>query len=536
MFWLTGDKSVRFERHFGDRVFPCYANRPKTLGEMFDAVVAAHPDAEAVVDGPRRFSYAALDERSRRFAGALHHRGIKPGDRVVLSLENGVEFIVALLASLRLGAIAVPVGARLRRPELEFIYTNCNARAVVFGQKTAAEQPDPAKAPDIKVRVVVGQQARPDVEDFDDLLAAACADQPAPEVAEDDCAVLLYTSGTTGQPKGAMLTHLGLVHSALHWCRRYDFVAGERTVLSVPASHVTGLAAQIFPMIACGGCSIAMKSFDVPGFLDLAEAERQSFTIMVPAMYNLILLRGDFEGRDLSAWRIGAFGGAPMPEATIRAIGAILPDLSLSNAYGATEVTSPATIMPLTDCRHAVDSIGKVLYCGYIRIMDDDGREVSAGASGEIWIAGPMVVPKYWQRPEADRESFVGGYWRSGDIGSRDAAGFFRIFDRKKDMINRGGYKIFSAELENVLIEHPAVTEAAVVPVPCPVLGERVHAFVVSSQETLSPDEIKNFLADKVADYKVPDFVTVQTDPLPRNANGKLQKNDLRNSSLTDAR
>ncbi|MEH6405429.1 MAG: class I adenylate-forming enzyme family protein, partial [Sneathiella sp.] len=490
MFWLSGDNSIRVERHYGDRLFPCYANRPRTISEMFDAVVAATPDAEAIVDQHRRVSYRDLDKDSRRFATALSRKGIKPGDRVVLNLGNGAEFIIALLGAIRLGAIAVPVGSRLRRPELEFIYNNCNAVAAIYDQKSSPEQPTPSSAPECKLQILVGGKANQNEVAFDEILGKAPAFIGQSEAQEDECAVLLYTSGTTGQPKGAMLTHLGIIHSTLHWCRRYDFKAGERTVLSVPASHVTGIAAQIFPMIGCGGCTITMGNFDVGDFLDLVEAERQTFTIMVPAMYNLILMRGDLKNRDFNTWRIGAFGGAPMPEATIRKIGKFLPDLYLSNAYGATEVTSPATIMPLADCRTALDSIGKVVECGDILIMDNQGFEVPLGEIGEIWISGPMVVPKYWNRAEADKDSFVAGYWCSGDIGTMDQDGFLRILDRKKDMINRGGYKIFSAEVENVLIEHPEINEAALVPVPCPVLGERAHAFVVFNKHEISKDDV----------------------------------------------
>ncbi|MEM1050356.1 MAG: fatty acid--CoA ligase family protein, partial [Pseudomonadota bacterium] len=273
---------------------------------------------------------------------------------------------------------------------------------------------------------------------------------------------------------------------------------------------------------------------DVAAFLALAAGERMTTTVMVPAMYNLCLLRADLDEYDLSAWRVGAYGGAPMPPATIRALADHLPGLNLANAYGATETTSPTTLMPLGDPQAHGDSVGKVVRCGDVRIMDDDGNEVGPGETGEVWIAGPMVVSGYWNRPEATREAFVGGYWRSGDIGSLTADGYLHVFDRKKDMINRGGYKVFSAEVENVLAAHPAVVEAAVLPFADPVLGEKVLAVVHPRDGAADEAALRRFCADRLSDYKVPDRFVFCDDPLPRNANGKLMKQTLREAVDTE--
>jgi len=203
--------------------------------------------------------------------------------------------------------------------------------------------------------------------------------------------------------------------------------------------------------------------------------------------------------------------------------------LQLLNAYGATETTSPSTVMPRTQWRDHIDSVGVTVPCGRIKVVDDDGREVPPGTPGELWIAGPMVVPGYWRRPEANASEFVDGFWRSGDIGSIDAAGFVRIFDRKKDMINRGGFKIFSAEVEDVISSVEGVLECAIIGRADSVLGERVHAIVViAEQSTVTADNVRAFCAERLSDYKVPETVTLQTLPLPRNANGKVQKPQLR--------
>jgi O-succinylbenzoic acid--CoA ligase len=227
--------------------------------------------------------------------------------------------------------------------------------------------------------------------------------------------------------------------------------------------------------------------------------------------------------------RIGGYGGAPMPPATIARCAEQLPQLELMNLYGATETTSPATIMPAAWSASRADSVGLPVACADIVVVDADGRAVGAGESGELWIGGPMVVRGYWNDAQATAREFTAGYWHSGDIGSIDADGFVRVFDRSKDMINRGGYKIYSAEVEAVLIAHPAVVEAAVVARPCPVLGERVHAFVCLREGgDAGAEALRAHCAAQLADYKVPETLAIGHEPLPRNANGKLLKRLLR--------
>jgi long-chain acyl-CoA synthetase len=302
--------------------------------------------------------------------------------------------------------------------------------------------------------------------------------------------------------------------------------------MAVPASHVTGLIAMIATMLRVGGALVVVPAFKAADFLALAARDRITHTILVPAMYNLCLLQPDFERHDLSAWRIGCYGGAPMPAATIEALAAKLPGMTLMNAYGSTETTSPTTLMPAGRQAAHLESIGVPLPCVDLLVVDDDGREVAAGDAGELLIGGPMVVRGYWDNPGATAQSFVGGYWRSGDVGSIDADGYVRIFDRKKDMINRGGYKVWSVEVENVLMAHPGIVEAAVVGMPCPVLGERVHAFVhcqvPPADAAAAAAALRSLCAARLADYKVPETIVFADGPLPRNANGKLIKRELR--------
>ena len=330
-----------------------------------------------------------------------------------------------------------------------------------------------------------------------------------------------------------MLSHLNIIHSAMHYEHCMDLTCEDRSIMAVPASHVTGLVAMILAMLRVGGALVIVGSFKARNFLELAAVQRITHTILVPAMYQLCLLERDFGTFDLTAWRVGAYGGAPMPRATIEALAARLPRLTLMNAYGATETTSPATIMPPGLQADHLVSVGRPVPAADIRVMDDAGREVGPGNSGELWIGGPMVVRGYWDNQEATAASFTGGYWRSGDIGSIDGDGFVQVFDRKKDMINRGGYKIYSVEVENALAGCDDVREAAVVGRPCPVLGERVHAVVsVSPLAAADPAacaaRLHAWCAARLADYKVPETWVIQADPLPRNANGKLMKRSLR--------
>jgi O-succinylbenzoic acid--CoA ligase len=260
--------------------------------------------------------------------------------------------------------------------------------------------------------------------------------------------------------------------------------------------------------------------------------ERITHTLMVPAMYKLCLLSGALLHHDLSQWRIGAYGGAPMPVATIDELAEQLPGMTLLNAYGATETSSPATLMPAGLTRAHADSVGVALPAAHILVMDDDGNELPCGETGELWIGGPMVVPGYWADEAATAAAFTAGYWHSGDLGSIDAEGFVRVFDRKKDMLNRGGFKIYSAEVENVLMAFPGMAEAAVVGKPCPVLGERVHAFVHLPGGADDGHALRRFCAERLADYKVPEGFVFSAEPLPRNANGKLMKRLMREKLL----
>ncbi len=535
---------MRLESHFGDRVVRCFVDRPKSLHALLANATAHCPQREALVCGPERFSWQQLHDVSAHLAAGLAARGVGVGDRVAMLIGNRSEFVTTLFAIAHLGAIAVPISIREQTPGLRYMLNDCGAVMIVHDADLADRLPVSADLPSVRARVSIG--ACIGSEEFSGLLVHSKQNAPtsAPAVVhEEDVAVIMYTSGTTGNPKGATLTHLGIVHSTMHYQIGMGLTESDASIAAVPLSHVTGLVALVATLARCGGKLVIMPAFKAADFLVLAARERMTHTLMVPAMYNLCLLQADFDTHDLTAWRVGAYGGAPMPVATIASLADKLPRLALMNCYGSTETTSPATLMPQGDTGAHNDTVGRTLACAEIAVFDDAGREVKPGELGEIWIKGPMVVKDYWGNPAATAANFTGGFWHSGDLGTIDADAYVKVLDRKKDMINRGGYKIYTIEVENVLYAHPAVLECAVVAKPCPVLGERVHAFVTLREGTGSGqlkngtlnDALKAFCAARLSDYKVPESFTLSEVPLPRNANGKLVKRALRDQAAASA-
>lgn len=517
---------IRRELHAG-RLVRCYADRPASVIDMLARSFARRPDRTAVVDGSTRLSYAGLLGRAQALAQHLRGLGVAPGDRVAVMLPNGLDAVTSVVAIAYLGAVIVPLGTRLREPEIAYIFADARPVAVILDTAFAADMPATRDSVGPTHRLQTGTP------DWDQAVATAVpADFEPATVAEQDLFGVLYTSGTTGRPKGAMLTHFNVVHSCLHWEDAHALTHDECTLVCVPWSHVAGLCGVVLPFLHVSATLVTLPEFKRRDVLELAQRERITHALMVPAMYGLCLLEPDLAGFDLSAWRIAAYGSAPMPEPTIERFASAFPRLQMCNCYGATETTSPATVMPPGEGVAHADSIGRVVPCGDIVVVDEDGRELPPGETGELWIGGPMVVPGYWENAQANQASFADGYWRSGDIGSVDAQGYVRIADRKKDMINRGGFKIYPAEVESMLTGLEGVVEVAVVGRPDIMLGESVIAFVNSASMGLTEESVRAWCATRMADYKVPGRVVIGQQPLPRNANGKIQKADLRDRAL----
>jgi len=514
---------MRLETRFGDRVVPAFCERPHSVWAMITEAAQRNGDGEALICGARRMNWRELVEQSARIATGFQRLGLQPGDRVAMLLGNRIEFVLTMFAAAHAGLVTVLLSTRQQKPEIAYVLGDSGARLLIHEATHADRVPDASEVPDLKHRISVDDSS---ASQFSNLL-----DHPAPaapaEVGEEDTAMILYTSGTTGKPKGAMLAHCNIIHSSMVFVSCLQLTAADRSIAAVPLGHVTGVVANITTMVRCAGALIVMPEFKAADYLKLAARKRVTYTVMVPAMYNLCLLQPDFDSTDLSSWRIGGFGGAPMPIATIERLAARIPGLKLANCYGATETTSPSTMMPGELTAKHIDSVG--LPCPGARIIavDADGHELPRGEIGEIWIQSGSVIKGYWNNPKATAESFTAGFWHSGDLGSIDEANFVRVFDRQKDMINRGGLKIYSAEVESVLSGHPDVLESAIIAKPCPVLGERVHAVVVVKGAS-SVATLQAWCAERLSDYKVPETIDLTSEPLPRNANGKVLKRQLR--------
>lgn len=521
----TQSPAIQHERHFGDRVVRCFSKRAHSVWALVSAGASLNPDKEAVVDGDERLTYRQLSKCAQGVHAFLIAHDIRPGDRVALLMDNSANFIALWAGMMRAGVIAVPLNPRERRAGLGEKLHQCEAKAIWFDEKYASEVPLVQEVPSLSLRWSCSPHSLLSI--YEPLGGSEIP--PAHQMNEDDPAVLLYTSGSSGVPKGALLTHLNLVHSAKHMERAMQLSEADRSMLAVPLSHVTGLVATMLSLLAVGGTVIILGDFKARRFIEVASAERMTHTLVVPAIYNLLLREPLLLEADLSHWRIGGFGGAPMPQATIEALALVLPSLTLANGYGATETCSPTTVMPLGDQPGHIASIGKAVECAEILVMDEEGREVPRGEPGELWIAGPMVIPGYFQNPGADLSEFVGRFWRSGDIGKCDTDGYVYILDRKKDLVNRGGYKVFSSEVEDIINRIPGVLESALIGVSDPVLGEKSCAFVVFDQMPADArSKVRDGCARVLADYQVPDFVVAGETPLRRNPNGKIDKPALR--------
>jgi long-chain acyl-CoA synthetase len=516
--------AMQLEARFGDRVVPAFAERPKSIWAMVSDAAVRNPDGEALVCGERRMTWREVAQQSACVAAGLRKMGLRSGDRVALLLGNRIEFALAMFGAAHLGLVTVLLSTRQQKPEIAYVLTDCGARLLIHEAKLSDRLPDACEVPDLMHRISVDDGS---ASQFSGLLDSEPSPQPA-SVGEEEAAMILYTSGTTGRPKGAMLAHCNVVHSSMIFASCLQLTAADRSIAAVPLGHVTGVVANIMTMVRCAGALIIMAEFKAAEYLKVATRERVTYTVMVPAMYNLCLLQPDFERCDLSSWRIGGFGGAPMPVATIEKLKAKIPGLKLMNCYGSTETTSPSTMMPGELTAGHIDSVGLPCPGAHIVVMGADGHELPRGEIGEIWIHSGSVIKGYWNNPAATAESFTGGFWHSGDLGSIDAENFVRVFDRQKDMINRGGLKIYSAEVESVLAGHPDVVESAIIAKPCPVLGERVHAVIVTRHGDVSDGALRAWCAERLSDYKVPETMALTVEPLPRNANGKVMKRQLR--------
>ncbi|WP_228816055.1 class I adenylate-forming enzyme family protein [Nocardia cyriacigeorgica] len=474
---------------------PHYTDLPATLLDLLRHRAETSPGTEAVVEtGAQRLTYRQLWDRATRIAGGLHAGGLTRGDRVAIRYPAGADWVLAFWGVVLAGGIAVAVNTRSAEPEIEFVLADAGVR--------------------------------------EDLSPGTPLPDGEPYVAEglrhDDLAALFYTSGTTGKPKGVPTTHEAFLTNAENMVRCLglprDIGAQLRTLISVPLFHVTGCNSQLLVAAYLGGTSVIMPGRDVPGMIAAVPAERISFIVTVPAMYALMLRHADFATTDMSAVRWVGYGGAPIAPALVRDVQAAFPAATVFNGYGMTETASLMTLLPDDDAVAHADSVGYAVPSVRLAVAPIDGDP----AVGELLARGANVTGGYWNRPEATDAALLRGWLRTGDVVRVDDAGRVHIVDRIKDIINRGGENVSSVEVEAALLAAPRVADAAVLAVPDDVMGEKVGAVLFADGAAIDIDTVIAHCRKQLADFKVPQYVTVVDQPLPRNAGGKLLKAQLR--------
>ncbi len=532
-----------------------WKNAPPTLRAVVEAG-RAHGERIFLVHEDERVSFEAFFRAVAAFAHELRRQGVEKGDRVAIVMRNLPEWPVAFYAAACLGAIVTPLNAWWTGSELEYGLTDSGAKILIVDAERLERLAEHLhNCPNLKrvfVARLLEESANPHVVKLESVIGepdswAALSDMslPAVEIAEDDDATIFYTSGTTGKPKGALATQRNInsnimasgCSAARSFLRRGetppapDPEAPQRaTLLSVPFFHATGCFAILNPSLLAGAKLAMMRRWDPVRAFELIEREKISSAGGVPTIaWQLIEhpLRANY---DLSSLESVAYGGAPSAPELVRKIRETFPKGQPGNGWGMTETSATATNHGAEDYTHRPDSCGPAVPVTDLKIMTVEGdRELPIGTVGELWCRGPQVVKGYWNKPEATAQIFEDGWVKTGDLARLDQEGFCFIIDRAKDMLIRGGENIYCIEVENILYDHPAVMDAALVGIPHKTLGEEPGAVV-----TLKPganadqDELRAFVAERLAAFKVPIRVIFWPETLPRNANGKIIKSELR--------
>ena len=524
-----------------------WKNAPPSLMALL-AVGRGHGDRLFCIYEDERISYDAFFRATATLANALVARGIKPGDRIALAMRNLPEWPVILFAATGCGAIIVPLNAWWTGLELDYALRDSGCRMLLCDpERLDRIVPHRAALPDLVDVIVTRGAGGGDVERLEDIIglpndwsALPAAQMPTIAIAPDDAAAIFYTSGTTGHPKGALGSHRNLMTNILS-----GTYAGARTVmrrgealpepkprttlLVVPLFHVTACSAGLMGLIASGSTMVMMAKWDTVRAFELIERERVNATGGVPTIAWQLIEHPDRDKYDLSSLEVISYGGAPSAPELVRRIQSDLKSQP-GNGWGMTETMATVTSHAAEDYLNRPESCGPAVPVSDLRIMDEDAtRVLGVGERGEIWARGPQIVMGYWNKPEATAATFVDGWVRTGDIGYVDEEGFCYIADRAKDVIIRGGENIYSSEVENILYDHPAVMDAALVGIAHRTLGEEPAAVVhLAPGMTASEEELKAWVRERLAIFKVPVRVLFCDETLPRNANGKILKRDLK--------
>jgi fatty-acyl-CoA synthase len=487
------------------------------------------PDATALRHLGRTTTWAELEQRVNALASALSRRGVGFGDRVLILMLNRPEFVESFLAINKLGAIAVPVNFRMTAPEIAFLVGDCEARVVITESvlarvATAVRELDPTLA----TVIVAGSGSDDDALGYEDLVSEVGKPLEPADIPNDSPALIMYTSGTTGRPKGAVLTHANLNGQAMAFLFTNGAdINNDVGFIGVPLFHIAGIGNMIIGLLLGLPTVIyPLGAFDPGELLDVLEAEKVTGIFLVPAQWQAVCAAQQAKPRDLRL-RVLSWGAAPASDTLLRQMSDTFPGTQILAAFGQTEM-SPVTCMLLgQDAIRKLGSVGKVIPTVAARVVDDDMNDVEVGQVGEIVYRAPTLMAGYWNNPEATAEAFAGGWFHSGDLVRQDDEGYVWVVDRKKDMVISGGENIYCAEIENVLAAHPAIIEVAVIGCPDDKWGEVPVAVAAVAEPGLTLADLDEFLSERLARYKHPKGLEI-VDALPRNPAGKVLKTELR--------
>jgi len=503
------------------------------LGSFLAKRARLSPQLEAVVEVEleRRFSYAELNVRANRIAHVLLSRGVQKGDRVALLVMNGVEYLESYFGAAKIGAVVVPLNWRLVPDELDFIIGDSGSIVLLYGQEFDAIASE-LRGRDLPVREwirVGGGNRRSNgpvwADDYDQLCADARTGEPEINASDDDLLFIMYTSGTTGLPKGAVHTHATTAWASITTNMTADIRYSDRYLQLLPLFHV-GALTPATANIHCGTTLVMLRAFDPTLAFEVIERERITTGLAVPAMLQAMLnspTRNKIS-TDLVRWIL--CGAAPVPVSLIEAFAQL--GIEIPQVYGLTETCGPACLISPEEALAKAGSTGPAFFHTDVRVVGSQGVDAAPGEIGEVIIRGDHIMKEYWNRPGATAEAIRDGWFYSGDLATIDKDGFVYILDRKTDMIISGGENIYPAEVENVLASHPKLAEAAVIGIPSAKWGEVPAAIVVAAgDETPTADDVIGFCRGKLASYKLPVVVEL-VDEIPRNPSGKILKRILR--------